>query len=722
MPMLADLQLKKAYHKPEDDIASAFYLPAMAAAISYDRAVGFFSSSVYTLAWSSLKTFVGNGGKIRLICSPVLHEADIDAIRSGYSTRAEENAAIAIREELARMLASPVLARPAAVFASLIAAGVIDIQLAWVDESAGARTRRLFHDKVGILSDGTDHVVFKGSMNETWPGLARDGNLESVDVFVSWGGERERERIEEEQAYFDRLWKNDWPGVTTRSLPDSAREDIMTAAEGVKWPDLVDEICLEFDEAAAWSPEAARPDGRLPRQHQIAALEAWTANERRGILEHATASGKTFTAICAIHESLRQHEVPLILVPSDLLLKQWDSELRQSFGRGLQLLICGGGHSEWRQMGRLRSWTRPPADGEMPRAVLSTIQTAATDDFRNLVSGGQHLFLVADEVHRLGAERARRIFDVDSGPRLGLSATPRRAGDPEGTQAILDYFGGIIDPPFGIHEAIRAGTLTPYAYSVHTIELDADEQARWQKLTDQYRRLYARAQGDPDDKAAANLKQILIRRARIVKSASAKVPAAVEVLLDHYEPGHRWIVYCDDQCQLNAVRQAAIAAGVDSIYEYHSNMAADRGRTLDLFNAVGGIMVSIRCLDEGVDIPAVSHALILASSRNPREFIQRRGRVLRRAPGKWLAHIHDVIVVPNSGDEGDGASILTGEVARALEFGRHAINPTSISELERLAARLGLDWEALAGTGIEDDEDDEEALIPTEILENDHAR
>jgi len=707
MAMLADLQLKKAYHKPEDDIASAFYLPAMAAATRYDRAVGFFSSSIYILAWPSLRRFVDNGGVMRLICSPVLHEVDIEAIGSGYSARAEESAAAAIREELGRMLASPLLARPAAVLASLIGAGVIDIQLAWIGDSAGARSRRLFHDKVGILSDGASHIAFKGSMNETWPGLARDGNLESVDVFVSWGGDRERDRIEEERSYFERLWANDWPGVTTRPLPDAAREEILSTANGVDWPELVDEICLELDQAVGWSPEAGRPGGRVPRDHQIKALEAWTANGRRGILEHATASGKTFTALCAINEALRDPKLPLILVPSDLLLKQWSSELRESFGTGLQLLICGGGHDDWREMARLRSWTRPPAPGEPPRAVLATMQTASSDDFLNLIGGGDHLFLVADEVHRLGAEHTRRIFGLESGPRLGLSATPRRAGDPEGTTAILDYFGGIIEPPFGIHEAIRAGALTPYAYNVHPIELEEHEQAQWQEITDQYRRLYARSkQGDADENLGRRLKHLLIRRARIVKAANGKVPVAVQVLLDHYRPGQRWIVYCDDQQQLRAVRSAAIASGLDCVYEYHSNMSGDRGRTLDLFNAVGGIVVSIRCLDEGVDIPAVTHALILASSRNPREFIQRRGRVLRRSPGKALAHIHDIIVAPNQGDDGDGASILAGEVARSIEFGKHAINPTAIVELERLAIRLGLDWTALQGGGFEDDDDD----------------
>lgn len=708
MPSLAALSLKKSYHKPEDDIASAFYLPAVAAAKTYDRAVGFFSSSIYVLAWSSLKSFVANGGRMRLICSPVLSDDDHEAMREGYSARAMEDANESIRSEFRRMLESPDLVKPTKVLASLIAEGVIDCRLAFVGESAGGRPRRLFHDKVGLLSDGSAEIVFKGSMNETWPGLSCDGNLESVDVYVSWGGERERERIADERDYFNRLWNDLWPGVDVVPLPDSARYDIISASEAGRWPELVDEICLEMDEGARWSPEADRVGGRLPLPHQKNALTAWVAAGRRGIFAHATGSGKTFTAMCALNDSFRRLEVPVVIVPSDLLFSQWTRELQQAFGgKGLQLLRCGDGQDSWREAARLRTWTRPRVVGEPPRAVLATVQTASSDHFIGLCDDGEHLFVIADEVHRLGAIGAQRILSIDAGPRLGLSATPERAGDQQGTEAILDYFGGIVEPRFNICDAIRVGALTPYAYHVHPLRLDDNEQLEWQALTDEYRRLYARVN---EEKAvshaaiAARLKMLLIRRARIVKSARGKVDAAERILRAHYSLGQRWIVYCDDQCQLAKVLQALRAAGLPSVMEYHSAMRGDRERTLSLFEASGGIVVSIRCLDEGVDIPNVSHALILASSRNPREFIQRRGRVLRRAEGKRLAHIHDVVVAPGEGDDGDGASILSGEITRAIEFGAHAVNPAAITDLKMLAARLGIDWTAASG-GFETDED-----------------
>lgn len=712
MGRLRDHDFKRAYHKPEDDVAEGFYLPAVRASVTYDRAVGFFSSTIFLIAWPSLKEFVAAGGKMRLICSPILSEGDHEALREGYTERAEIEAGRAIAESFSDLMATEGLAKPAVVLASLVSAGVIDCKIAWVGNEAGGRPKRLFHDKVGILGDNFgDRVAFKGSMNETWPGLARDGNLESVDVFASWRDEGEGLRVVDEADYFEKVWEDEWPGITVRALPDTARNAIVSASDAGRWPEFVDEICLDLEQAARWSAESGKSGGRTPRPHQVAALEAWEARGRRGIFKHATGSGKTFTALCAIRNSLSRGEIPLVLVPSDLLLKQWDEELRSTFGDvGLQIMACGGGHAKWRDGARLRTWSRP---GEgAPRAVLATIQTASSDEFRGLIVGGQHLFMIADEVHRLGATSASQLLTLETGPRLGLSATPERAGDPEGTALIMGYFEGIVPPPFGLEDAISAGALTPYAYNVHTVALHDDERADWIKATDEFRRLYARSMAggdDGSDSLSARLKLLLIRRARIVKGARAKVALAGRILANAYRSGQRWIVYCDDQDQLAEVKRSIAQSGVDDVYEYHSAMIGDRARTLEVFGERGGVVVSIRCLDEGVDIPSVTHALILASSKNPREFIQRRGRVLRRSPGKALAHLHDVIVAPELDDEDAmGGSILKGELARAIEFGGHAVNPGAVADLRRLAAAAGFDWSSLTENGFElDNEIDE---------------
>jgi superfamily II DNA or RNA helicase len=468
---------------------------------------------------------------------------------------------------------------------------------------------------------------------------------------------------------------------------------------------LVDEICREIEAAERFEAKQTG-GGKTLRPHQSASIQGWEEQGRRGILEHATGSGKTFTAICAMRDALARREVPLIVVPSELLLEQWHKELTENLPDvNPQILMCGAGHTKWREDGLVGPWTR--AGSDTPRIVLSTMQTAAMIEFRSAIRQGGHVFLVADEVHRVGSPNHLQILALDSGPRLGLSATPRRAGDPDGTARILDYFNGIVPPPFTLQDAIESGALTPYFYHVHTVTLTGTEQERWDEITKRIRRISAinasANEPDPDQ-----IKKLLIERARLLKQAAGKASVAASILTANYHHGERWIVYSDDLAQLAAVQRELAARGLESM-EYHSAMTGDKEQTIRLFEVNGGIVVSIRCLDEGVDIPSVTHALILASSKNPREYIQRRGRVLRRDEGKSVAHIHDVLVLPAAveiRDEGEDPrlNILGGEITRSLEFGRSALNPAAITDLERIALRFSKDYKALLTIGYEDDE------------------
>lgn len=701
---LAAVPLSHAYRKGRDDIAREFYLPCHAVATSYDRAVGFFSSSVYALSWPSLRRFVEAGGRIRLICSPVLSAADQDALAEGYTALGEEESAEVLRAEIQRLLAHQHLAKPTRVLATLVAAGVVSLKVAFLNRGSDPRSKGIFHDKVGIFRDADNNrVVFKGSMNETWAGLSADGNLESVDVYVSWGGEREADRVSDEVAYFEALWADEYPTVSVREFPKVARDALVNSADPENWVELVDEICTEIELAGELSADA-RSGGRVPRPHQVQALHDWIACGRRGIFEHATGSGKTFTTLCAMRDALDRCETPLVLVPSELLMDQWLAEVHGTFDdRGVRVLACDGREPAWRSM--LGAWSRRSDD---PRVVVASMTTAAGDDFLGRVRVGPHLFLVADEVHALGSRERRKVLALDTGPRLGLSATPRRAGDPEGTAALFAYFGGVVPPPFTLQDAIAAGALSPYFYTVHPLALSTTEQTAWDDLTDRIRQIYAQGMSRGEGTSVSErIRHLLLRRARIAKRAEGKVPLAVQVVAASYRRGQRWIVYCDARSQLDAViagiRQAGIQASA-----YHSAMLGDeREAVLQHLTALGGVVVAIKCLDEGVDIPAVDHALILASSKNPREFVQRRGRVLRRYPGKPYAAVHDVLVVPNGArDDAIATRLLAGELARAVEFGRGALNPSSITDIERLALRFDFDLGSLAEAGVEDDSPD----------------
>jgi len=298
------------------------------------------------------------------------------------------------------------------------------------------------------------------------------------------------------------------------------------------------------------------------------------------------------------------------------------------------------------------------------------------------------------------------ILNFDAGWRLGLSATPRRYGDPDGTDRILNYFGGIVQPPFTLSDAIEAGRLSPYFYHVHQISLTPDEQEDWEDLTREIQKKYAQSQSSDDgkfDELPEYIKKLQIKRARILKKARQKVQVAYNVLSQYYSTGDRWLVYCSDIDQLKRVHKKLDQLPF-RVLEYHSKMKGDREMTLNYFKDNGGIILSIKCLDEGVNIPNATHALILASSKNPREFIQRRGRVLRKSDNKHHANIHDTIVMPYSTEtEAPVTNILESELSRAIRFGEDAENPKSVGDLKQIAVEAGIDYKELAETGMEDD-------------------
>jgi len=705
---LDQFEFKASYNKADNNIAEEFYLPCMRTSVKYNRISGFFGSTIYIIAWSALKDFIQNGGKMRLICSPYISDSDQVALSEGYSARNNQLLADSIKEEVEALFQSPSLSAPARLLAYLVAEGIIDVKIAVPGEYSDADAKRMFHDKVGVFTDTLGNSVgFRGSMNETFKGLSSDGNIESIDVFPNWSDERDKTRVDNAQGFFDRLWQNSVNGVVVYPFPVAIKEVLKDKAKGANWEQLLDEVKVIESAATKWKPDK-HPGGKTPRPHQTNALEAWVRNGRRGIFEHATGSGKTFTAMCAIRDAFDRMETVLILVPSRDLLAQWYKELQETLvGMPIYYMLCGDGNVEWRKPGILRTWTST-GQGQN-RIIISTMDTASSPDFIQNVSQGDHLFLVADEVHRLGSPRRRQVFQLNTGARLGLSATPYRYGDPTGTQALFDYFGGIIPPPFTLDDAIKSGVLTRYFYHPQKLSLSASEQDRWNEITEEIRKLLAKSgssEAATDLMANPRLKRLLINRARIVKNAVGKVPLAIATLQAYYRKGQKWIVYCDNITQLNAVLQGATAAGFDA-FEYYADMRGDREMTLSYFEDNGGVLVSIKCLDEGVDIPSTTHALILASSQNPREFIQRRGRILRKSSRKYFAHLYDAITMPvMTEDENDRTiSIISAELSRAIQFGAGAENPACITDLKNIAVDFQIDFDSLREGGIEDDDE-----------------
>lgn len=681
---LAKLAFKTEYRSLKEEPAAQFYRPCLLNATLYKRAVGYFRSSVYLVVGTSIVEFARRGGKIRLICSPELDPDDVDSIAAGYARR---SAVIEKRliSDIDKLLAECGTSYQMQVLATLISAGSLDIKLALRADRKG-----IYHEKIGVFRDGTGNAVsFKGSANETWAGWHLHGNFESIEVFCNWRGGLEETRVQKHEEHFDHLWSGNDSDVEVFPFPSGAADYLKRAA--LKGLDSVEDIPIETQRRSA-----------LP--HQASALDAWAEHNHRGIFKHATGSGKTFTAILAIRDQVARNRPALVLVPSRLLLAQWAGELRHEIPNAT-LLLAGAGHSKWKNANRVEGMTSAN-EALGGRIVLSTMATAASDAFRTRIAQGAHLLIVADEVHQIGSRENSKILGLEIGARLGLSATPERYGDPDGTRQIFGYFDGIIPPPITLMDAVRAGRLVPYEYYPHPINLTATEADEWRTISREIMLEVARQKKDASGRKplTERAKMLLIKRSRIAKKASLKIDLARKTLRDHYEEGQHWLVYCEDSDQLNAVMAALRADGL-SPTEYHSSMTGDRDATMAWFRTFGGILVSIRCLDEGVDIPSVSHALILASSQNPRQFIQRRGRVLRTAPGKTIAVIHDAIVVPvHVDDEPEQVALLQSELSRAIEFANTALNKMAAAELRRIAAELGLDTSTLGDIGVEEDD------------------
>lgn len=690
--LLTETAIGLGYASGDDDLVRDFYVPCLAAASRYSRAVGYFRSTLYVLVGVAFSDFATRGGKIRLVCSPHLSPEDIKALDAAY----EEREVIGKRtlEEVREML-SDSQSRPVTEFlATLVAAGVLDLRIAYKPSKMG-----IFHQKLGIFEDeSANRISFNGSANETYSAWDIESNSESFDVFRSWQGGNEAERVSRHVAYFERLWAGNVLGLKVTDFPALARSELVAA----RLPGGIDDAAERVRHlVGAKEPTpsvragASRPSNRRTLQkHQSEVLANWRAAGFRGVVPHVTGAGKTVTALQAVRDWCESGRPAVILVPSELLARQWAVEVGKEVGDlNPTVVVAGAGNSRASWEGLLADLTR-----DMPelgtRITIATLQTASRGHFRSRVQGGDHLLVVADEVHRVGSAGCADILSIEAGGRLGLSATPERYGDPAGTARIFGYFGARLPPPFGIPEAISARRLVPYDYQVHQVRLTVTEQERWNKLTETIRREYSRLPKGEGGTRIANdrFRLLLFRRAAILKQAQGKADLAIDLLRREYREGDRWLVYCDAQGQLGDVLSGLQRARLPA-YEYHSAMEGERSATMSHFSARGGILVAIRCLDEGVDIPSVNRALILASSTNSREFIQRRGRVLRAHPDKFSAEVHDCLVLPAGGGEasGDETAILRTELRRSAEFAQYARNKAVGLELAVLARRHGID-------------------------------
>lgn len=704
------LELAPAYNTEENDIVRDLYAPCLRDSVTYDRAVGYFRANIYRELGEPLLEFAIRGGKIRIVCSPDIPEPDEAAARSGYEdrdTHSSEELEGSLVASLERMATDPDDQDCLEMLRLLIETKSLELYVA-------VRPGGIYHRKIGVFTDRAgDFVTFSGSGNETPSAVTTIedwSNDEEFDVFRSWGERFESEKAVSKKTYLNRLFSGGTEHTRVRPLNEVEHEVLKRFRRTSSLEECRD--------GARRRMPPNRPGG-LPRPYfyQQEAIEAWYHAGRRGILSMATGTGKTLTALYAVRDLVHSGRPVLFVVPSRILFGQWLGALRKMFP-GVPTLLVGAGY-DWKSDELKRIYV---SSNTTPRLILATMQSAASDAFIEFLQQAKDPVLVADEVHRLGSPVNRRLLLLPFLEKLGLSATPERLFDPEGSRALDTAFGEEPVYTLGIGGSVRLSAddtnqtkilgkfLCRYEYQFEVARLSATEQAEWNEITAKVRKLFARRRGmEGDDlRSDPHLQLLLVKRARIVKKAQAKPELAVKIIKERYPKDGHWIVYCDDEEQLNLVTDKLRSAQPHStVLTYHSGMSTDeRDRTLRYFEQLPSIVVAIRCLDEGVNVPGADGGVILASSKNPREFVQRRGRILRVALGKQLAHVVDVLVVPREtlDESGVPGSIVRGELARAYTFAKDSVNPEVSHRLWRLCQEYGVQPEVDSELSIEEDE------------------
>jgi superfamily II DNA or RNA helicase len=688
-----DPMLRPVYVVPKDDVAGGLLIPVMGAASSVRCMAGFFSSSSFTQLAPGLAAFVNRSkGTLRFLLSPRIEDKDRQAIEAANAD--PKGVLTAAAQQLFKdgLLNESALARHTVQCLSyLLASSRAELRIVLTK-------RGMFHPKVWILDDADASVVAHGSSNPTEPGLLY--NYETVSVERSW--------VETAKAkFFADLFEGVWKGTdaTTLTIPMPEGLAFVTSqSKNVECP-TVDDYWRAWheDSVKGLAPPlpvnmklpSAFPKTRLripaelqwedgPFAHQGRAVRAWEEN-RRGILAIATGGGKTIASLVAatrLQNNLGKLFV-VIAAPYRPLVDQWEREVRRFGVEPLPLRDLSAEPRLTRLQQAVRTLELGESNVEVAVVTNALLNQEGFREFLPTIPADISTLLIADEVHNLGAPAFAENPPQEFTFRLGLSATPVRQYDELGTDALLRYFGDVVFC-FTLGEAITAQCLTRYHYYLHPVDLNTAEFEEWGEITSKLIKLgYGAVEDDSPGLAFDEVKKLLFRRRSILENAESKVeclaallraarPSAVKNTLIYTSAKHR----SGQVTQLVRVNRVLNDLGiVGRELTYQETGSGEAPEILRAF--ADGLYQAITCmkvLDEGVDIPQTTTAYLMASSTVVREWVQRRGRILRKAPGKSVAHLHDFLVVPPELDSKTARGVLRRELERAREFASLADN------------------------------------------------
>lgn len=684
---LRDIQIDSEYRTLSCDMANDFYIPMLGEAILYKRAVGFFSSSALAAISAGIYELYENGGKIQLIASPRLSPEDIEAINDGYQQREE-----IIKGALKRQLEDCTdfcQQNRLNLLATLIAKGILDIRIA---VTIGKKGIGMYHEKMGLIEDREGNIVaFSGSMNET--DTAIHDNYEAIDVFCSWIS-TDNKRVERKNQAFTKMWDGLDENICVMKFPEIEKEFIEKYQMGD-----IDANALRED----WAVDHIKPTFGLVKpewlnlyDYQQEAIKNWQTNDYCGIFDMATGTGKTLTALGAVAELCKNVKrlAVIIVCPYQHLVEQWVEDIR-AFGANPIIGYSGSSYTNYKRelKNRIFNFNYKITDFFcFITTNASFMSKAINGEIRKLT---QDTILVVDEAHNFGAKNLQNTLQQDFTYRLALSATLERQGDEDGTTVLKNFFGNKCIE-YGLERAIAEKKLTPYYYYPVIVYLTDEELEKYQLYTSKIIQNIVRRK---DKTIVTNLaKEFMLKRARLVAGASEKIEKLREMAND-FKNEKNMLIYCgatnvqgNDKSSDEDIRQIDyISRMLNFDFGMHTAQftsredSKERKRRLEEFQD-GEIqaLIAIKCLDEGVNVPAIKTAYILASTTNPKEYIQRRGRVLRLYPGKEAAYIYDFITLPRELTTVENTSaelakseraLVVKEIRRMREFCHIALNP-----------------------------------------------
>ena len=690
---LRDVDILPAYSTDDGkDLLDSFYNPVLECAVKYNRVTGFFSPKVFAIAARGFRKCVENNCKIRIITSVCVEDETWDAINestklSNVSRCLDDYTLDSVHDELDYNYLQ--------LFMYLYSTGILEMKVAAVREGNG-----IFHEKIGIITDSfEDSVSFSGSNNETANGWIN--NIEEFKVFKDW------EPVQATYCAIDKKkFETYWDG-------ESNRFKVLTLdkaeSEGLIRKTLEPDITIEEIKKRIYEQENVKlygggnkPRTRQLRPYQKDAIAHWKNSNYISIFEMATGTGKTFTTVSALKQ-FREGNSSLhcvVGVPLISLLVQWRGELLSNFGKDLKIIVASSSvDNNWRK--ELSDLTiRLKMGLKTDFAILVPYVTLSNEDFVSKIRriGADGMVFLADEMHNLVTERAMAVLSEEIFKyRLGLSATPVRLWAPKESKIVTAFFG---DDPyiFSLEKAILEGFLVPYNYYVKPVHLTIDEFEDYCGISKEIGRYSAMGNQYKDSELNA-----LLKRARIKKNAENKILALSGVIAENKKIGpiSHSLFYVDNSEMLEKVQKTLLEYNIVSSKFTGEEDLATREDIIDAIRRKDiNAIVAIKCLDEGVDIPSARNAYFISSNTDPREYIQRLGRVLRRdeKSGKTHSNIYDFIVLPPSNMRFSDVSertiarnLVRNEVIRAKFFCELAKNAESArEEVDDIVGGIGM--------------------------------